>query len=165
MSKPITSPEQQEATPAAGGEHTFTQAEVDAIVSREKAKAAAKALKESSNEDYKAQYEAVKKELEDMKAEQSRTAKVAAVRAYYQDNGITGKSLEIAMKGSAAEIDALELDGDGKIKDYSSIDALIGNVFSGLVVHTVIRGADVPHPPVNYGGGGDRIADAFKPKI
>ncbi len=100
-----------------------------------------------------------------MKAEQSRTAKVAAVRAYYQDNGITGKSLEIAMKGSAAEIDALELDGDGKIKDYSSIDALIGNVFSGLVVHTVIRGADVPHPPVNYGGGGDRIADAFKPKI
>ncbi len=45
MSEPINNPIGQEPTPGAGGEGTFTQAEVDALVSKEKAKAAAKATK------------------------------------------------------------------------------------------------------------------------
>lgn len=45
MAEPITNPEQQDTTPVTGGEKTFTQAEVDAMIAREKAKAAAKATK------------------------------------------------------------------------------------------------------------------------
>ena len=45
MSEPIETPVDQEPTPGSGGEVTFTQAQVDALVSREKAKAEAKAKK------------------------------------------------------------------------------------------------------------------------
>ena len=39
MSEPITNPAVQEPTPGNGGEVTFTQAEVDALISKEKARA------------------------------------------------------------------------------------------------------------------------------
>ncbi len=45
MSEPIETPVNQEPTPGSGGEVTFTQAQVDALVAREKAKAEAKAKK------------------------------------------------------------------------------------------------------------------------
>lgn len=86
------------------------------------------------------------------------------MRAYYTDKGIVGAALDIAMKGSSTEIDALELDG-GKVKDYGAIDALIGGLFAGLVSTTTTIGANTPTPPVNTGGGSDRLAEAFKPKI
>ncbi len=148
-------------TPEGTGGKTFTQEEVNRIVSDRLAREREKL---ADNSEYKAQYEAVKQELEGIKSEQARTAKEAAVRAYYQQKGITDKALDIAMKGSTQEIDNLELT-DGQIKDFSSIDALIDGVFSCLVARTVTRGADVTRPPVHYGGGSDQIADAFKPKI
>ena len=51
MTEPINNPAQQEPTPGDGGEITFTQAEVDALVSREKAKATAKATKGMPSEE------------------------------------------------------------------------------------------------------------------
>ena len=42
------------------------------------------------------------------------------------------ENLEIAMKGSNAEIDGVELDGE-KIKDPAALDALVSGTFSGLV--------------------------------
>lgn len=51
MSEPMNNPAVQEPTPGAGGEVTFTQAEVDALVSKEKARAVAKATKGMPSED------------------------------------------------------------------------------------------------------------------
>lgn len=51
MSEPINNPAGQEPTPGAGGEVTFTQAEVDALISKEKARAVAKATKGMPNEE------------------------------------------------------------------------------------------------------------------
>lgn len=45
MAEPNNIPETQESTPDTGGEKTFTQAEVDALIAKEKAKATAKATK------------------------------------------------------------------------------------------------------------------------
>jgi hypothetical protein len=45
MAEPITNPEGQETTQVESGEKTFTQAEVDALIAKEKAKATAKATK------------------------------------------------------------------------------------------------------------------------
>lgn len=45
MSESITNPAAQEPTPGTGGELTFTQAELDALISKEKARAIAKATK------------------------------------------------------------------------------------------------------------------------
>ena len=61
------------------------------------------------------EYKALKKEFEDYKAEvsgkEAKAAKERAARAFFEGRGITGKSLDIAMRGSGAEIAALELDG------------------------------------------------------
>lgn len=84
-------------------------------------------------------------------AKETKAAKEAAARAYYESKGITGKSLDIAIRGSGPEIGALELE-DGKIKDASALDALVQGDFAGLVSQTQVRGADIDHPPANNGG-------------
>lgn len=82
------------------------------------------------------EYKDLKKEYEDYKAgvsaKETKSAKEAAARAYYDSKGITGKALDIAMRGSNEEISALELE-DGKIKDTAALDALVEGDFSELV--------------------------------
>ena len=101
------------------------------------------------------EYKTLKKSFDDYKAEiankQAKEAKEKAVRAFYESKGITGKNLEIAMRGSRAEIDGIELDGD-KIKDNSALDALVKGDFSGLVATTTTKGANTANPPANNGG-------------
>lgn len=101
------------------------------------------------------EYKALKKSFDDYKSDvegkQAKEAKEKAVRAYYESKGITGKNLDIAMRGSRAEIDGIELDGD-KIKDNSALDALVKGDFSGLVGKVETKGADPATPPANGGG-------------
>ena len=101
------------------------------------------------------EYKTLEKSFNDYKAEiankQAKEAKEKAVRAFYESKGITGKNLEIAMRGSRAEIDGIELDGD-KIKDNSTLDALVKGDFSGLVATTTTKGANTATPPANNGG-------------
>ena len=113
---------------------------------------AEKAVNVKDSEEYKT----LEKSFNDYKAEiaskQAKEAKEKAVRAFYESKGITGKNLEIAMRGSRAEIDGIELDGD-KIKDNSALDALVKGDFSGLVATTTTKGANTANPPANNGGG------------
>lgn len=113
---------------------------------------AEKAVNVKDSEEYKT----LEKSFNDYKAEiankQAKEAKEKAVRAFYESKGITGKNLEIAMRGSRAEIDGLKLDGE-KIKDASVLDALVKGDFSGLVATTTTKGANTANPPANNGGG------------
>lgn len=122
-------------------------------------------LKAAGDGGYQAKYEKVKKDFDDYKAEistkETKAAKEKAVRAYYESKGITGKSLDIAIRGSGAEIDALELDGD-KIKDTSALEELVKSTFSGLVTTTTVEGAKTATPPANTGGGKMTKADIYK---
>ena len=122
-------------------------------------------LKAAGDGGYQEKYEKVKKDFDDYKAEvstkETKAAKEKAVRAYYEGKGITGKSLDIAIRGSGAEIDALELDGD-KIKDTSALDELVKGTFSGLVSTTETRGASTSYPPANNNGGAMTKADIYK---
>ena len=92
-------------------------------------------LKESGGE-YKSRYEKVQADFDKYKADaaakDAKAAKEAAVRAYYESKGITGTALEVAVRGSAAEIDSVEII-DGKIKDSKALDGLVNGVFSGLI--------------------------------
>ena len=112
---------------------------------------AEKAVNVKDSEEYKT----LEKSFNDYKAEiankQAKEAKEKAARAFYESKGITGKNLEIAMRGSRAEIDGIELDGD-KIKDNSALDALVKGDFSGLVATTTTKGANTANPPANNGG-------------
>lgn len=116
-------------------------------------------------EKWKTKYQALKDDFDTYKTEQtqkeSHAAKEKAARSYYESKGITGKSLDIAIRGSGAEIDALELDGD-KIKDTSALDDLVKGTFSGLVSTMETRGAQTSNPPANNNGGAMTKADIYK---
>lgn len=123
------------------------------------------ALKAARDGGWQEKYENVKKELDEYKAEvstkEAKAAKERAVRAYYEGKGITGKALDIAMRGSGEEIAALEMDGD-RIKDTTALDELVQGTFAGLVSTTTTKGADTATPPTNTGGGRLTRADIYK---
>lgn len=127
--------------------------------------AAKEALKAAKDDGWKDKHDKVKKEFDEYKAgitaKETKEAKEAAVRAWYEGKGITGKALEIAMRGSTEEISALELE-DGKIKDAAALEALVKGDFSGLVGTTVTKGADVAHPATTNGGVTLTKADIYK---
>lgn len=115
-------------------------------------------LKAAGDGGWKEKYESEKTAFEQYKGEQTaketRAAKEKAVRAYYESKNITGKNLEIAMRGSRAEIEALDLDGEN-IKDAASLDALVAGDFAGLVSTTTTTGASTSNPPTNNTGAED----------
>ena len=112
-------------------------------------------LKAKGDDGWKEKHDKLKGEFDkykgDIEAKETKANKEKAVRAFYESKGITGKNLEIAMRGSRAEIDGIELDGD-KIKDNSALDALVKGDFSGLVATTTTKGANTANPPANNGG-------------
>ena len=112
-------------------------------------------LKAKGDDGWKEKHDKLKGEFDkykgDIEAKETKANKEKAVRAFYESKGITGKNLEIAMRGSRAEIDGIELDGD-KIKDNSVLDALVKGDFSGLVATTTTKGANTANPPANNGG-------------
>ena len=141
--------------------HTETVDGLKADVSRYKADAGKlagvqKELDELKAADggYKKKYEEEHSAFETYKsaqtAKETKAAKTTAVRKYFESKGITGKGLEIAMRGAGAEIDAAELDGE-KLKDTAALDALVTGDFAGLVGKFINKGAGVETPP----GGGE----------
>lgn len=112
-------------------------------------------LEATKKDGWKDKHDTLKREFEDYKAEvtakEIKSAKEAAARAYYESKGITGKALDIAMRGSGAEIEAMEL-ADGKIKDAASLEALVKGDFSGLVSTTTTTGANTATPPAGDSG-------------
>ena len=123
-------------------------------------------LKAKGGDDYKARAEKAEKALNDYKAEvaakETKAAKESAVRAYFEGKNITGGNLNIAMRGAKDEINGLELDDTGKIKDTSALDALVGGEYAALVVTTQTRGANTATPPAGNGGSKLTRADIYK---
>lgn len=122
-------------------------------------------LKAAGDGGWQEKYNNVKTDFDNYKADvtarETKAAKERAAKAYYENKGITGKSLDIALRGSAQEIDALELDGEN-IKDTSALDELIAGTFSTLVSTTETRGAQTATPPANNQGGHITKADIYK---
>jgi DNA repair exonuclease SbcCD ATPase subunit len=110
-----------------------------------------KAITES--EKLKEQYENTKSEYEKYKGEiaakEMKTAKEKAVREYFKSKGINDDNMSIAMRGSRSEIDAMELDEKGKIKDTKVFDELIKGDYAKLISHTEVKGVQTQVLPPN----------------
>ena len=108
-------------------------------------------LKAAGDGGFKEKFEKEHSDFENFKKtiqeKETKAAKESAAKAFFESKGITGNSLEIAMRGSSAEIAALDLDGE-KIKDSSALDALVNGTFKALVSTTTTKGANIPNPPV-----------------
>lgn len=114
-------------------------------------------LKAKGEDGYKEKYEKEHKAFEDYKndvtAKQTKAAKEAAAKAYFEAKNITGANLSIAMRGARDEINGIELDENGKIKDAKALDELVAGEYAGLIVSTSTKGAKTANPPANNGGG------------
>jgi hypothetical protein len=114
-------------------------------------------LKAKGEDGYKEKYEKEHKAFEDYKndvtAKQTKAAKEAAAKAYFEAKNITGANLSIAMRGARDEINSIELDENGKIKDAKALDDLVSGEYAGLIVSTTTKGAKTATPPANNGGG------------
>lgn len=106
---------------------------------------------------WKERHDKVKKEFDDYKQEQeakeARAAKEKAVRAYLESKNIKDSNLNIAMRGLNAEIDAAQVDADGKLKETKVFDELIAGDLAGLVTTTTEKGAPPPANPIKNTGG------------
>ena len=109
-------------------------------------------LKAAGDGGYKDKYEKEHSAFEafkaDITAKESKAAKEKAVRAYFESKNITGSNLDLAMRGCGEEMAALVMDGD-KIKDTTSLDALIDGAYKSLVYTEHVQGANPATPPAN----------------
>ena len=107
----------------------------------------------AESEKIKEQYENTKSEYEKYKGEiaakETKTAKEKAVREYFKSKGINDDNMSIAMRGSRSEIDAMELDEKGKIKDTKVFDELIKGDYAKLISHTEVKGVQTQVLPPN----------------
>lgn len=115
-------------------------------------------LKAKGGTDWEAKYNEEHTAFEQYKADQSaketRTAKEAAVKAYFEGKRITGANLKIAMRGvKKEELDSIELDDKNQIKDTKALDTLVQGEFAGLVVKTREKGPGASTPPASSSGG------------
>lgn len=128
--------------------------------------AEAKAAAEKSGKDpFKVKYEALKDEFDSYKAEQiakeTRAAKETAYRALLKEIGVSDKRLDSVLKVS--DVDGVELDDKGEIKNAKELTESIKAEWSDFIVKTDKTGADTPTPPEN-GGAGMTKDEIFKIK-
>lgn len=121
-------------------------------------------LETLKKEDYKSKLEALtadkeklQKEYDDYKNEQTakatKAAKEKAVSDFFKSKGnISDKNLNVIMRGSRDEIDAIELDSKGNIKDTKALEALAKDIYADMYTVTTTQGVVTPTPPETSGG-------------
>lgn len=137
-------------------------AEKLANVEKELAKAKEKIAKNGDGETVsKEDYDKLKKEYDDYKADitakTTRTEKESAYRELLKSVGVSEKRLNAIIKVS--DIDGLELDEDGKIKNAEKHTETIKSEWAEFIETTTTRGANTANPPANSGKGTGKTKD------
>ena len=111
-------------------------------------------------------YDALKKEFDDYKAEQERKAvrasKEAAYKEILRDAGIPEKHFAKILKYS--DVDGVELDDKGKITTAKDILKEIKEEWADHIEQTQTQGAVTPTPPAQTGGTGKTREEIMKIK-
>ena len=112
------------------------------------------AAEQNANNPYKAQYETVKKQFDDYKAEveakQVNASKQAAYRKLLKEQGISDKFIDPIMK--VTSVDDLELDDKGQFKNEEDLKKSITEQWDGFAVKEETHGAQSYNPPGTGGG-------------
>ena len=113
---------------------------------------------------YKVKYEAIKEEFEsykeDIKNKETKRTKEDAFRALLKDVGVSEKRINSVVKVS--DIDGIELDEDGKIKDASKLKESVKEEWSDFIQTKEVKGAETATPPANNGGTSVMTVDDIK---
>lgn len=104
---------------------------------------------------YEAQYNALKTEYEqykaDVEAERDTTKKKAAYREVLRECGIPDKRLDAVLR--LIDADTITLGDDGKVADVENVKTAIKSEWADFIPADENRGAQVPTPPAGTGGG------------
>ena len=123
-----------------------------------------KDLEASGKDTYKVKYEAIKEEFDSFKKEQAaketHSAKESAYRELLKAAGISEKRIAAILKVS--DIDSVELDENGAIKDANKLTESIKAEWADFIPTTTTRGAQTSNPPANNNGGAMTKADIYK---
>jgi len=131
------------------------KAEAEKVSALEKQlETAKKELEEFKSGDWENKYKTVNGEYTkykaDVEAKAVKSAKEAAYKQLLLDAGISDKRIASVLKVS--DIDGVELDKDGKIKDADKITDNVKSEWADFIVKKQEKGADVSNPPANNGG-------------
>lgn len=112
-------------------------------------KEAEEAEKNAEKDPYKVKYEAIKEEFANYKKEildkETKTKKTEAYKQLLKDAGVSEKRIESVLKVS--DIESLEFDDEGKVKDADKITESIKSEWSDFIQTTGQQGANVANPP------------------
>ena len=112
------------------------------------------AAEQNANNPYKAQYESVKKQFDDYKADveaqQAKASKQTAYRKLLKEQGISEKYIDPIMK--VTPVDDLELDDKGQFKNAEDLKKSITEQWDGFTVKEETHGAQQYNPPGSGGG-------------
>lgn len=111
-------------------------------------------LEKLKSEDWEGKYNTVKGEYDTFKTDiETKATKAAKESAYKQlllDAGISEKRITSILKVS--DVDSVELDKDGKIKDSEKLSESVKNEWADFISTTHKEGAKTTNPPDNTGG-------------
>ena len=131
---------------------------------RERDDALTKIPEEGKETVSKESYDKLKKEYDDYKADvvakNTRTEKENAFRELLKSVGVSEKRISAIVKVS--DIDSLELEKDGKIKDADKHTETVKTEWADFIETTSTQGANTATPPTNNGGTKMTKADIYK---
>lgn len=111
---------------------------------------------------WQTKYNALKEDFDTYKTEQGKkethAAKVNAYRDLLKAAGVSDKRLDAVIKVS--DIDGIELDEKGKIKNADALSKNIKTEWADFIVATQTSGANTQNPPAN--NGSRTMADIYK---
>jgi len=119
---------------------------------------AQKDLKEATSDDseqkYKTKYEMLKEEFKeykkDVEAKATKESKAKAYKDILKEAGISEKRIDAVLKVS--DVDSIELDDEGKVKDKDDLLKSIKEEWSDFIQTADVQGAKTDNPPANTGG-------------
>lgn len=114
------------------------------------------AMKEEK-EKVEKEYKAFKTETE---AKETKAAKETAYRAMLKEIGISEKRIDAVLK--VTDLEAIELDEQGGIKDVDKAKETAAKEWSDFITTATTKGADTATPPGNNGGGKLSMQDIYK---
>lgn len=112
------------------------------------------AAEQNANNPYKAQYENIKQQFDDYKADvaaqQAKASKQTAYRKLLKEQGISDKFIDPIMR--VTSVDDLELDDKGRFKNEEDLKNDIKTQWEGFAVREETHGAQQYNPPGTGGG-------------
>lgn len=118
-------------------------------------------LEAGKKDSWKVKYDAIKEEFEGYKSEQTKKETMAAKESAYRNllkaTGINEKRIESVLKVS--DVDSLELDDKGAIKDAAKLTDSIKTEWADFITTTTTKGAESHTPPQNNNGKSYTAAD------